>query len=101
MNSNFVFIATVILGLITVTCFFYLVFLKIKLFATRKRLQEQGVIEKAFNLYLTSFFELVFWMLPVFIKYTCTNIDHKRQMNRINVLWLIMLGSAVLTLKIG
>ena len=101
MNQNLLFITVAFLGLVSVTIFFYLIFLKIKLMELRKNLQQEGLIKNSFNVYFASFFELVFWILPVFIKYKVNNESYNRLITRMNVLWFIMIISAFLVLRIA
>lgn len=100
-NQNLLFIAVVILGLLSVTIFFYLIFLKIKLMGVRKQLQQTGLIKNSFKIHFLLFFELVFWMLPVFIKYSVDHTGYRGLINRINLLWLIMIISAFCVLKVS
>lgn len=99
MNSNFVFVGTVVLGIISTGIFFYLIFLKLKLLSIRKSLQNDGVLTNRCNIHLVAFIELIFWMFPVILFYGVDDGQHRRYMNRINMLWLIMLISAIVILQ--
>lgn len=86
-------------GLTGSVCFFLIIYSKLKLLPLRKRLQDQGIIKNSTNIYLITFFELVFWMLPVVFFFGIKEREHNRLLLKINVFWLIMLLTSLLVMK--
>lgn len=92
------FLLLSILGLIVSLCFFLLIYLKVQLHGIRKTLKEKGAI-KTRRITLLSLFEIIFWMIPVFL-YGEDEEIMRRKTKQINLTWLLMVVASVIAIKI-
>lgn len=76
MSSTSVFLA-----FLATILFFLLIYLKIKLIPLRNNLGKNGA--------LIAFFEIVFWMFPVFVSSLSNNKSIRLQVLKVNIVWLI------------
>jgi L-asparagine transporter-like permease len=100
MNSNILYIVVNVLGTAGSVSFFLIIYYKLKLMGVRKDLQREGQLDKSFKVYQATFFELIFWMLPVFVQISLQDKNHRKLMWRINILWFLMVFTAVVVYQI-
>lgn len=89
-----------ICGIIPLTLFGYLIYVKLKIYKTRTALQELGLINKKRNLEIISLFELLVWFMPILFFRKIDDLSYGNLIRKADISLLTMISSPVILILV-